>query len=85
MLIGFWEIVLIMTVFIIIFVPSFLKRRGNLYANVRVYAIIAVLLLIIFILTRIVFTLIGKIMALTTILFLVVALIAMRYLRRPYS
>ena len=84
-MIGFWEIVLIIAVFMIIFVPSFLKRRGNLYASVRVYAIIAVLLLIIFILTRIVFTLIGKVMALTTILFLVVALIVMRYLRRPYS
>ena len=84
-MIGFWEIVLIIAVFIIIFVPSFLKRKGNLYASVRVYAIIAILLLIIFILTRIVFTLIGKIMALTTILFLVVALLLMRYLRRPHS
>ena len=84
-MIGFWEIVLIIAVFMIIFVPSFLKRRGNLYASVRVYAIIAVLLIIIFILTRIVFTLMGKIMALTAVLFLVVALIVMRYLRRSSS
>ncbi len=81
-MIGFWEIVLIITVLIILFLPSFLRAKGELYAKLRLYAVIAVLLLIIFILTRFVFTLIGKMMALVTVLFILTVFFIARYLKR---
>jgi hypothetical protein len=80
-LLGFWEILLVLTVLAFIFLPDFLKRRGNLLTRLRLYLVIIALLLIILILTRVVFTLIGKVLALGMLLILLLLFIAARYLK----
>lgn len=67
----------------IILLPDFLKRRGDLFTRLRLYLIVIALLLVILILTRMVFTLIGKVVALGMLLILLLVLVTARYLKTP--
>lgn len=84
-MLGFWEIVLVLAALAIILLPDFLKRRGDLLTRLRLYLIVIALLLVILILTRVVFTLIGKVVALGMLLILLLVLVAARYLKASSS
>ncbi len=81
-MIGFWELLLIAVVFSILILPSLFKKNRGFSSTVRLYLGIAALVLVILLLGRLVFLLIGKVIALTLTLLIVVLLILHRTFKR---
>lgn len=80
--VGFWEIILIFFILMVLFIlPSFFKEKNGKFSKLRVYGLIFGLFLLILFLAKIVFMLLSLI-ALIFIFLLVAAIFLIKRLKR---
>lgn len=79
-MLGLGELALIGIVLLILFLPGLLNPRRPIAKTLRLYVIIAVLGIVVLILSRVVISLMGKVLALALLLVAIIAALAARLL-----
>lgn len=77
-MLGLGELALIGIVLLILFLPGLLNPRRPIDKTLRLYVIIAVLGIVVLILSRVVISLMGKVLALALLLVAIIAALAAR-------